>query len=172
MSQLSNPIKNLYGYSVQYVKEEKEYSKKSGIDIYQSALNRLYDDLFVIEQDGSKYLAKLIEALYHERALLLQFARDPSFARYWDLKDINNPHYIELGDAQQIIDEMRKSIIDSRCEKNDADLNELIYDLADREIIKYNYLYKDDEEHAAKNAISYKKLLPGYYEEPKRALYF
>ena len=164
MYQLSKEVFNVYGWKIQYVREQKRLAAEAGLDIYKSALERLYGDGFRIEQAGSMYMAKLIECLYHERELLNKYYRRLSYQGYWDLKDIYNPHYYQLGDSNEVQEEIRKSIIDSSCEKDDADLNELIYDLSDREIIQYNYLYKDDMEHAAKNAISYKKLLPDYYK--------
>lgn len=164
MQSINQRIYSLYGYRVEYVHKQKRLAKEKGLDIYQSALERLYDDGFKIEQDGSIYIAKLIEDLYHERELLKKYSKRPSYLGYWDLKDIHNPHYYPLGDAREIQEEMRKSIISSSCEQNDADINELIYDLSDREIIKHNYLYQDDPRLQAQFAPSYCKSLRQYYK--------
>lgn len=164
MKQLNKRLYDAYGWKVQYVRKQKKLAKKQKLDIYKSALIRLKEDGFKIKQKGSKYIAKLIEALYHERELLKLYSKRASFEGYWNLKDIYNPHYFELGDGKEIIDAMRKSIINSY-EKDDCDLNELIYFFADKEILVRNYLYQDDPRYSAKNAMSYKKELKKYYNE-------
>ena len=146
-------------YRIKHTRRQKAIAKHAGIDIYKSALRRLEGDGFDIEEPGSKYIARLIEALYHERELLEKYGKRDSYKGYWDLKDINNPHYEGLGDAKEIQKEMRESIIHSPYEDNDADINELIYDLADLEIKHYDYYRSDKPDHKIDNAISYKKNL-------------
>ena len=128
-----------------HVIKQKRLSKKSGISIYESALSRLEHDGFNIEQKGSRYIAQLIEALYFERELLKKYYKRPSYEGYWNLNDINNPHYSELGDPKEILNEIRKSIIASCYEDDDADIQDLIYEFADMEIAHREY-YRNDEE--------------------------
>ena len=149
----------LYGYRIQHARKQKELAMQQGIDIYKSALERLNGDGFIIEEKGSQYIAKLIECLYLERELLKKYANRPSYEGYWDLNDPQNPHYYQLGDAKEIQEEMRKSIINSSCEDNDADFNELIYDLSDLEIFRNNYYRQDDPEYHGSKAISYIRIL-------------
>lgn len=136
------------------VRKSMIQSKKKHIDIYRSALDRLQGDAFIIKEAGSQYIAKLIYQLYHERKLLEKYHDRPSYQGYWDLSDINNPHYYRLGDSIQILKAIRESIIHSCCEEDDADINELIYDLSDLEISRHN---EDKREYD--DRISYKKIL-------------
>lgn len=154
---MSNLEKQQYYFRqhrIEAVKKSQRLSEKNKIDIYRSALFRLEGDCFNIEEIGSQDIAKLIYRLYHERWLLEKYYKRPSYEGYWDLSNPKNPHYKSLGSGKKIMDEMRSSIINSLCEDDNADINELIYDLCDLEISKYNEDNKDYEER-----ISYKKLL-------------
>jgi hypothetical protein len=162
MSNLNGKPDYLKLHRIQAVKKSQALSEKNGIDIYGSAIYRLYCDGFNIDEMGSKNIARLIYMLYHERWLLEKYYKRASYRGYWNLSDINNPHYkslsdgkkIHLGNGEKILDNIRKSIIHSQCEEDDADINELIYDLCDIEIRMHN---EDDRERG--ESISYKKLL-------------
>ena len=158
MSQMNKKLYYAYAWKVNEAEKQKQISEQNGIYIYKSALDRLWGDGFNLDDKGSKYIAKLIEALYHEKELLRRFYKRESFREYWDLKDKYNPHYFLLGDSDKIIGEMRESIIKSPYEKDDADLNELIYDLSDLEIMRY-------EGRRDGQFLGYKKLLKGLYKE-------
>ena len=154
---MSSMLEQLYYFKqhrIESVKKSQRLSERNGIDIYRSALLRLEGDCFNIEEIGSQDIAKIIYRLYHERWLLEKYYKRPSYEGYWDLSDPKNPHYKSLGSGKRIIGEMRESIINSSCEEDNADLNELLYDLCDLEIRKYNEDNREPEER-----ISYKKLL-------------
>lgn len=145
------------------VEKQRQISKQGKIDVYRSALNRLWYDGFYADQAGTIYIAKLIDVLYHERELLKRFYKRPSFKGYWNLNDKSNPHYFLLGDSEKVISSMRKSIVLSQYEEDDTDICELVYDLTDREMAR-NLLYHG----ASKEDVpSYKLLLKGQYKESK-----
>lgn len=159
MSQFNKNLFYAYAWKVNEAEKQRKISEQNGIYIYRSALDRLDNDGFNLDELGSQYIAKLIEALYHERELLRRFYKRESFREYWDLKDIYNPHYFLLGDSKLIMDEMKGSIIRSSCEKDDADLNELVYDLTDLEIQRYEGRQQEGP------ILGYKHLLKGQYRE-------
>jgi hypothetical protein len=152
-----------YGYVFrqEVVDKQIEESKEKGLDIFESALIRLEGDGFDIEEEGTMCLARLIEMLYHERELLQKYHARESYKGYWDLNDKSNSHYYRVGngDSERIISEIRRSIWHSSCEDNRVDLNELAYDLADKEIAYYEYYQQDDPEKSMDKAISYIKIL-------------
>jgi len=129
-------------------------SEKKGIDIYRSALDRLRYDGFNLEELGTEYIAKLIFLLYHERSLLEMYYKRPGYQGYWDLSNDMNSHYKLLGNTKNKINNIRLAIEHSTCEENDADINELIYDLTDLEIRRYCEDSRPRDEQT-----SYKKLL-------------
>lgn len=162
MSNLIEKPDYLKLHRIDAVKKSQALSKRNNIDIYRSAIYRLDGDGFNISEIGSQNIARLIYRLYHERWLLEKYYKRASYQGYWDLSDINNPHYkslsdrkkLSLGNGERIIEGIRESIIHSQCEADDVDLNELIYDLCDIEIRRHN---EDDRERD--ESISYKKLL-------------
>lgn len=158
MSLTNKELFYAYAWKVNEAEKQKQISEQNGIYIFKSALDRLDNDGFNLEEKGSEYIAKLVEALYHERELLRRFSKRKSFREYWDLKDKYNPHYFLLGDSEMIMGEMRKSIIKSPYEKDDTDLNELIFDLTDLEITRY-------EGRQDGPILGYKQLLKGLYRE-------
>ena len=143
-------------HRIEAMRKSMNKSKQKGIDIYRSALNRLDGDGFHIEDRGSQDIARLINQLYHERLLLEKYYKRPSYIGYWDLSDISNPHYSMINDMsnRKIMDNIREAIIHSYLEEDDADINDLIYELTDNEISLYN---EDDRPYSER--ISYKKLL-------------
>ena len=149
-----NDLQRLKQSRIIAMRKSMNLSKENGLNIYKNALRRLDNDGFNIDNKGSQYIADLINLFYHERKLLEKYYKRPSYQGYWDLSDIKNPHYINIGNGKFVISEMRNEIIKSPYEDDDADLNELIYDLTDIEIARCN-----EDNRRYDEQISYKKLL-------------
>ena len=159
-------IPSVFEFVKNDVEKNRKKSEEHGIFIYKDVLDFLSIDGFDISQMGTKYIAKFVDVLYHEKELLLLCYNrrgeiDGFWKDFWNLNDKNNPHYSLYGESSIIIPKMRESIVSSSFEEDDTNINEFIYGLTDTQIARRGYFPKELPGHEYAHSVSYSKILLG-----------